>query len=129
MNTTMAAAFAILVSVSAHAAPLCSAEDVREAKTNLAGFKQALDAGVIPLTVYLDHERPVIMTQYCAGEISKESYCRSLTKNWKEQMTIARYTYQRGMRTAAFEKYVVGMNALQSLCGESASITNLGDDK
>jgi hypothetical protein len=39
-----------------------------------------------------------------------------MIKNWKEQMAIARQTYDRGMRTATLENYSAGMVALQPLC-------------
>ncbi len=121
MKTSAASIIALFFSMCANASPLCSAEDVQEAKTNLAGFKTALDAGIIPLSVYLEHERPTVMAQYCVGEISKESYCRAMIKNWQNQIAIIRDTFDRGMRTAAFEKYIAGMNALQPIC---TSITN-----
>lgn len=120
MKMTILCLFAFGAAAPAQAAPLCSTQDVREAKANLAGYKEALELGAIPKTIYLDHERPVLTIQYCAGEISKESYCRLMAANWKEQMAIVRETFERAMRIQAFEKYSAGMGALTPVCGEIA---------
>jgi hypothetical protein len=119
MKSTVACLVTLLgVAASAKAAPLCSAQDVREGKANLAGYKEAFELGAIPRTVYLDHERPVLTIRYCAGEISKGSFCRLMAANWREQMAIVRETFERPMRIQAFEKYSEGMGTLTPICGE-----------